>query len=93
MAKRPLALTLGDPAGIGPDITLLAWQARAAEAIPPFVWLGDPDTLATRADQLNLAVRIETVADAPEAAGRFAEALPVLPLTVACPVVPGRPDE
>jgi 4-hydroxythreonine-4-phosphate dehydrogenase len=93
MAKPPLALTLGDPAGIGPDITLLAWQARAAEAIPPFVWLGDPDTLAARADQLNLAVRIETVGDAPEAAGRFAEALPVLPLTVACPVVPGRPDE
>jgi 4-hydroxythreonine-4-phosphate dehydrogenase len=93
MAKRPLALTLGDPAGIGPDITLLAWQARAAEAIPPFVWLGDPDTLAARANQLNLAVRIETVADAPEASGRFAEALPVLPLTVARPIVPGRPDE
>jgi 4-hydroxythreonine-4-phosphate dehydrogenase len=93
MTKRPLALTLGDPAGIGPDITLLAWQARAAEAIPPFVWLGDPDTLAARANQLNLAVRIETVADAPEAGGRFAEALPVLPLTVARPVVPGRPDE
>jgi 4-hydroxythreonine-4-phosphate dehydrogenase len=93
MAKRSLALTLGDPAGIGPDITLLAWQARAAEAIPPFVWLGDPDTLAARADQLNLAVRIETVADVTEAAGCFAEALPVLPLTVAHPVVPGRPDE
>ena len=43
LADRPLALTLGDPAGIGPDITLLAWQARKREAIPPFVLLGDAD--------------------------------------------------
>jgi len=92
MAKRPLVLTLGDPAGIGPDITLLAWRARVAERIPPFVLLGDPDVLAARANRLGLSVRIETVADPRETAGRFGEALPVLPLTVASPVVQGRPD-
>jgi 4-hydroxythreonine-4-phosphate dehydrogenase len=92
MAKPPLALTLGDPAGIGPDITLLAWQARAALAIPPFVLLGDPAVLAARADQLGLPVRIEAVADPREAPNRFAEALPVLPLGLATAVVPGRPD-
>ena len=31
-ADKPLALTLGDPAGIGPDITLLAFEARRAGA-------------------------------------------------------------
>lgn len=31
----PLALTLGEPAGIGPDITLLAWLRRDAAALPP----------------------------------------------------------
>jgi len=93
MATRPLALTLGDPAGIGPDITLLAWHARATEAVPPFVLLGDPDALAARAEQLRLAVRIETVADPREAAGCFADALPVLPLALARAVVPGKPDE
>ena len=40
-ADRPLALTLGDPAGIGPDITLLAFEERFRAPIPPFVLLGD----------------------------------------------------
>jgi 4-hydroxythreonine-4-phosphate dehydrogenase len=48
-AARPLALTLGDPAGIGPDITLLAFQARLSTAIPSFMLLGDPVVLAERA--------------------------------------------
>ena len=33
----PLALTIGDPAGIGPDITLAAWLQRVARDLPPFV--------------------------------------------------------
>ena len=47
-ADKPLALTLGDPAGIGPDITLLAFEARRAASTPPFVLLGDPGVLAAR---------------------------------------------
>ena len=46
---RPLALTLGEPAGIGPDITLAAWLKRADLALPPFYLLADPDFLARRA--------------------------------------------
>ena len=38
----PLALTLGEPAGIGPDITLAVWQRRDELALPPFYLLGDP---------------------------------------------------
>jgi 4-hydroxythreonine-4-phosphate dehydrogenase len=91
--ERPLALTLGDPAGIGPDIALLAYAARLVEEIPPFLWIGDPDVLAARADALDLAVPLVTVADPALAVERFAEELPVLPIEVAGPVVPGKPHE
>ena len=52
----PLALTLGEPAGIGPDITLAVWQRREELALPPFYLLADPDFLARRAQQLGLDV-------------------------------------
>jgi 4-hydroxythreonine-4-phosphate dehydrogenase len=91
-AERPLALTLGDPAGIGPDITLLAWLAQSHEPVPPFVLLGDPTVLEARADLLGLKVPITTIGEAEAAEARFAEELPILPVAVAGAVVPGRPD-
>jgi len=90
-ADRPLALTLGDPAGIGPDITLLAFEARFRTPIPPFVLLGDPDVLAERTRALGLGVKIKSIADASAALPVFAIALPVVPISVAAPVVTGRP--
>ena len=53
---RPLALTLGEPAGIGPDITLAAWRRRDELALPPFYVLADPDLLARRARTIGLDV-------------------------------------
>ncbi|WP_315744446.1 MULTISPECIES: 4-hydroxythreonine-4-phosphate dehydrogenase PdxA [unclassified Bradyrhizobium] len=89
---RPLALTLGEPAGIGPDITLKAWIRRKELQLPPFYVLGDPDFLAQRANLLGLAVPI--AATTPEAAaGAFAEALPVVHTGVATTALPGRPDQ
>ncbi|MGO8840965.1 MAG: 4-hydroxythreonine-4-phosphate dehydrogenase PdxA [Methyloceanibacter sp.] len=88
---RPLALTLGDPAGIGPDITLLAYQARATEPIPPFMLLGDPDVLAARARSLGVAVDIAAIGDPAAATRLFTKALPVLPISVSGTVVPGQP--
>jgi 4-hydroxythreonine-4-phosphate dehydrogenase len=91
-AETPLALTMGDPAGIGPDITLLAWQAQSREPVPPFVLLGDPGVLEARADLLELKVPIVTVGEAEAAEARFAEELPVLPVALTGDIVPGRPD-
>jgi 4-hydroxythreonine-4-phosphate dehydrogenase len=91
-ADKPLALTLGDPAGIGPDITLLAFTARRALAIPPFVLIGDPGVLAERARMMDLAVRIEPIGDTSAAPSVFTEALPVLLVPVAGEVVAGRPS-
>ncbi len=88
--SRPLALTQGDPAGIGPDITLAAWLRRGELALPPFLFLGDPSVLAARALQLNLDVPLRE-ADASTAIGVFAEALPVLPIAAGMTVAAGEP--
>lgn len=89
--SRPLALTQGDPAGIGPDITLMAWLRRRELGLPPFFLIGDPDVLALRARQLNLAVSIRETDKASEAAGMFADALPVMTIPAGIEVVAGEP--
>jgi 4-hydroxythreonine-4-phosphate dehydrogenase len=90
MAK-PLALTSGEPAGIGPDITLLAWLRRDELKLPPFYVLGDRDYLARRAAALGLNVVLADVV--PEgASAAFAGALPVVATGEAATAAPGRPD-
>jgi 4-hydroxythreonine-4-phosphate dehydrogenase len=87
----PLALTLGEPAGIGPDITLVAWRRRAELRLPPFYLLADPQLLLRRAAQLGLDVPIARAV--PEtAAALFANALPVADLNLDVSAQPGRPD-
>ncbi|MCZ7656430.1 MAG: 4-hydroxythreonine-4-phosphate dehydrogenase PdxA [Xanthobacteraceae bacterium] len=88
---RPLAVTLGEAAGIGPDITLAAWLRRAEHGLPPFYVAGDPDLLSRRARVLDLAVPIARVAPE-QAAAAFAAALPVVALDVAATAAPGHPD-
>ncbi|MGY2051943.1 4-hydroxythreonine-4-phosphate dehydrogenase PdxA [Methylobacterium sp. JK268] len=86
-----LALTQGDPAGIGPEITLKAWAAREAVGLAPFFLIGDPDWLAQRASALGLPVPVE--AASPETAATvFSRALPVVPLDRPVRAEPGRPD-
>ncbi len=91
-APAPLALTMGDPAGIGPDITLTAWNEGRGGAVPPFVLFGDPDVMAQRASQLGLDTSVKTVATPAEASAVFATHLPVVPVPCAAPVVAGQPD-
>ena len=88
----PLALTMGDPAGIGLDIALAAWAARETEPLPPFVFLADPDAAAARARRLGLSVELQIVDDAGDLAHRTPTALPILPIPLAVPAEPGRPD-
>jgi 4-hydroxythreonine-4-phosphate dehydrogenase len=85
-----LALTAGDPAGIGPDIALAAWSMRAVSVVPPFYLLTDPGLLAGRARRLGLSVTIRETAPA-EAAAIFAEALPVVSLQARFEAEPGMP--
>ena len=89
---KPLALTSGEPAGIGPDITIKAWLRRDELKLPAFYWLGDPASLDIRAKALGANVRFAEVR--PEEAGEvFASALPVVPTGHAATARPGRPDD
>jgi 4-hydroxythreonine-4-phosphate dehydrogenase len=88
--RAPLALTMGDPAGIGGELTLKAWLARRGG--PAFVALDDPGRLAALAAALKLDVPVRTVQTAAAAGAVFPEALPVLPVPLAGPVCVGRAD-
>ncbi|MDB5552564.1 MAG: 4-hydroxythreonine-4-phosphate dehydrogenase PdxA, partial [Rhizobium sp.] len=90
MAK-PLALTSGEPAGIGPDITIKAWLRRDELKLPPFYWLGDRDFLGQRAKALGLKVELATVSPE-DALATFADALPVVATGHPATAQPARPD-
>ena len=83
--SAPLALTLGDPAGVGPEIIAKAWRALKDEG-PAFVVIGDRDLLAAQGAP---TVEAASLADAAQA---FAEALPVLHRPLGAPVTAGVPS-
>jgi 4-hydroxythreonine-4-phosphate dehydrogenase len=88
----PLALTMGEPAGIGGEIALKAWLSVRGSGMPFFV-IDDPERLDSLARDLRLAVPIAEIATPRQATNaRFAEALPVLPLKLANAVTPGKLD-
>ncbi len=87
---KPLALTMGDPAGIGGELSLRAWLARGDG--PCFFVLDDPDRLRAVGHALRLHVPIAEIADAAAAPAVFPRALPVLAVRLAVPAVPGRAD-
>jgi 4-hydroxythreonine-4-phosphate dehydrogenase len=87
--KPPLAMTMGDPAGIGPELALAAWRDRTPGA--PFVVFAPPSVLAAAARRAGLAVPIiET--DPAGAGAAFPAGLPVIPLRNPVADAPGRPD-
>lgn len=87
----PLALTMGDPAGIGPDITLAMWSRREALDLPPIVTIACPDMLSQRAQSLGIAISLREIGDVDEISAGD-DRLPVL--VPDSPVVarPGVPD-
>jgi 4-hydroxythreonine-4-phosphate dehydrogenase len=88
---QPLALTLGEPAGIGPDLALAIWQRRAELDLPPFYIIAEPDFLRRRAARLGLRIAIEP-ATAATATAIFRSALPVAALGLPISAEPGNPD-
>ena len=90
MAK-PLALTSGEPAGIGPDIAIEAWLRRKQAMLPPFYLLGDRDFFAGRARALGSKIEFADVS-AEGACAAFPDALPVVATGVKATAQPGKPD-
>ena len=84
---KPFAVSLGDPAGIGPEITAKAWQARHEAGLPPFFAVGDIAALAAVWE--GPVVRID---DAEEARVAFDDGLPVLHLPGSEAIEPGHPS-
>ena len=87
----PLAVSLGDPAGVGPELVVALWAQRAALSLPPFVVIGGVRVLAAAAEAHGLALPIAPIADLSEADRKFAAALPVLGTDDAA-YRPGNPD-
>jgi 4-hydroxythreonine-4-phosphate dehydrogenase len=84
----PIALTLGDPSGIGGEIALKAWAALAGRL--PFFLIGDIGHMTGLSERLGIPV---ATIDAPEgAAGALPRGLPVLAHPLPRPAPPGRPD-
>jgi 4-hydroxythreonine-4-phosphate dehydrogenase len=82
---------MGDPAGIGGELSVRAWQALREHG-PVFVCLDDPRRLAGIAERLGLSIALREVGDPAEAATCFRDALPVLATPLAHPATPGKPD-
>ncbi|MGF1447701.1 MAG: 4-hydroxythreonine-4-phosphate dehydrogenase PdxA [Pikeienuella sp.] len=81
----PIALTMGDPAGIGGEIALAAY---ARGGLPPFFLIDDPARLAA----LQTGLPLIEIGAPEETAEAFARGVPLLPLRLPLPVVPGRPE-
>lgn len=81
----PLALSMGEPAGVGPEIIARAWAVLRAEG-PVFVVIGDAALLRTQGQP------VETVLSAADATAVFSRAIPVLDSPLPSPVTPGRPE-
>ena len=83
----PLAVSVGDPAGIGPEIIGKAWEVRHERALPPFFAIGDIKSFAPHWQ--GPTVRIS---DPAETEAHFGEALPVLHIHDCVTIIPGQPD-
>jgi 4-hydroxythreonine-4-phosphate dehydrogenase len=83
----PLALALGDPAGIGPEIAVKAWLARTDERLPPFLTVGD-----IRSVEAIWSGPVERIASPAEALDVFDRALPLLSVEDGAEIAPGEPN-
>lgn len=87
----PLALTMGEPAGIGGEIALQAWRRRDGN-VPPFYLIDDPGRLAGLAKRLGWSAPVREIAAPCEAAGVFTAAVPVIAVGGPVKAEPGRPN-
>lgn len=85
---KPIALTMGDPAGVAGEITIKAWQKLRAGS-DCFFLIGDPDYIGNTASSLDLACPVKPIDDPVEAMRCFNTALPVFPLKLAETAEPG----
>ncbi len=86
----PIAVSIGETGGIGPDVIIGAWLQRKGKNLSPFYVLGDKALLVERARLLGVDVPVETI-EPEEAGAMFQTALPVVPLNSTFSGSPGKP--
>lgn len=88
--SHPIAVTMGDPSGIGPDVSLKSWLLRQEHNLPPFYLISDPAFCRKRSQRLDIAVPLVEIHDPSEAAEIFDKALPVYPLSLETGITAGQ---
>ena len=88
----PLAMSIGDPAGVGPELIARAWSLRESEDVPVFACVGSAELLQQAARSAGIELAVRRITELSEAAGAFADALPVIDLGDV-PYEPGAPSE
>ncbi|WP_279100547.1 4-hydroxythreonine-4-phosphate dehydrogenase PdxA [Bartonella apis] len=86
-----LAVSSGDPAGIGLEIALKAWQQRHSRYVPAFFVLADADIVEKTISLLNMDVRTAIV-EGDDASEEFEDSFPIVPLYNGQSAVPGQPS-
>lgn len=87
----PLAVSSGDPAGIGPELIVRAWLGRIVHGLPPFVVTGSPEALRRAAEAIGHDCPVGPVGSVADAEAVFTIALPVL-TGMTGPCTPGQPQ-
>ena len=88
----PLALTMGEPSGIGGELTLKVWLDRETNQCPPFVAFDDPERLRLLSEILELSVPVHVIENIDDLSGRlFEEALPIYRVALKVPSQAGSP--
>ena len=88
----PLAMSIGDPAGVGPELIARAWSLRESEDVPVFACVGSAALLQLAARSASIDLPVRRITELSEAAEPFADALPVIDLGDV-PYEPGAPSE
>ncbi len=83
MSRAPVALTCGEPAGIGPELSVRAWEVLGSDL--PFFWIGDPRHLPD-------GTPVAAISEPSETAGAAGRGLPVLAHSFAAACTPGKPE-
>lgn len=78
---KPLIITMGEPSGIGGELTLKAWSSRHDSGVPPFFTIDDP----ARLKAIDPTVPLQVIERADQALDVFDTALPVLHLSLNAP--------
>ncbi len=83
----PLAIALGDPAGIGPEIVAKSWERREEDGIAPFFAVGNSEAV-----EAVWRGPVRVIADPAEAVACFESALPIIRVDGSGGIAPGAPD-